>query len=79
MTCSFPRTLKLKVRGESYRWLDAAAIEVNQVFNYCNEIALATATRTDLHVRIRGEQGADGVEVGGFVTPVATGFMRLNG
>jgi IS605 OrfB family transposase len=48
MTSSFSRTLKLKVRAESYRWLDAAAIEVNQVFNYCNEMAFATATRTDL-------------------------------
>jgi putative transposase len=48
MTPSFLRTLKLKVRGEAYRWLDAAATEVNQVFNYCNEISYATATRTDL-------------------------------
>jgi IS605 OrfB family transposase len=47
MTGSFTRTLKLKVRRESYRWLEAAAIEVNQVFNYCNEISFATATRTD--------------------------------
>jgi putative transposase len=48
MSGSFLRTLRLKVRRESYRWLDAAAIEVNQVFNYCNEISYATATRTDL-------------------------------
>src|SRR5579872_4524177 len=47
MTGSFTRTLRLKVQRESYRWLEAAAIEVNQVFNYCNEISLATATRTD--------------------------------
>ncbi len=32
------RTLKLKARPESYRWLNAAAIEVNQVFNYRNQI-----------------------------------------
>src|SRR5689334_4767224 len=42
MTRLFPRTLKLKVRSESYHWLDAAAIEVNQVFNYCNDISFAT-------------------------------------
>jgi hypothetical protein len=48
MTGSFTRTLKLKVRSEAYRWLNAAAIEVNQVFNYCNDISFATATRTDL-------------------------------
>jgi len=47
MTGSVTRTLKLKVRGESYRWLEAAAIEVNQVFNYCNEISFATSTRAD--------------------------------
>jgi len=32
------RTLRLKVRPESYSWLDAAAIEVNQVWNYSNEV-----------------------------------------
>jgi IS605 OrfB family transposase len=47
MTGSVTRTLRLKVRSEAYRWLDAAAVEVNQAFNYCNEISIATATRTD--------------------------------
>src|ERR1700730_7480346 len=28
------RTLRLKVKSEAYPWLDAAAIEVNQVWNY---------------------------------------------
>jgi len=28
--------------------LGAAAVEVNQVFNFCNEAALLAATRTDL-------------------------------
>ena len=32
-------TLRLKVRPESYAWLDAAAIEVNQIWNFCNERA----------------------------------------
>jgi hypothetical protein len=27
------RTLRLKVKAESYGWLNAAAIEVNQVWN----------------------------------------------
>lgn len=44
---SFTRTLRLKVKREAYTWLDAAAIEVNQVFNYCNETSLLAATRTD--------------------------------
>jgi len=47
MPLSFTRTLRLKVRAEAYTWLDAAAIEVNEVFNYCNETSLKAATRTD--------------------------------
>jgi IS605 OrfB family transposase len=43
----FIRTLRLKVRPESYRWLNAAAGEVNQVFNFCNEASYTAATRTD--------------------------------
>ena len=31
------RALRLKVRAESYRWLNAAATEVNQVWNFCNQ------------------------------------------
>ncbi|HXA93611.1 MAG TPA: transposase, partial [Steroidobacteraceae bacterium] len=42
------RTLRFKVRSESYPWLNAAAVEVNQVFNYCNETSYLAATRTDL-------------------------------
>jgi putative transposase len=48
MTPTFTRTLRLKVRPESYGWLNAAAVEVNGVFNYCNEASLLAATRTDL-------------------------------
>jgi IS605 OrfB family transposase len=43
----FTRTLRLKVRPESYAWLNAAAVEVNQVFNFANETSLKAATRTD--------------------------------
>ena len=42
------RTLKLKVRPESYAWLGAAAAEVNQVWNFSNEASWLAATRTDL-------------------------------
>jgi IS605 OrfB family transposase len=44
----FLRTLRFKVRSEAYPWLNAAAVEVNQVFNFCNETSLKAATRTDL-------------------------------
>jgi putative transposase len=47
MPPSFTRTLRLKVRREAYAWLGAAAIEVNEVFNYCNETSYKAATRTD--------------------------------
>lgn len=30
------RTLRLKVKAESYPWLNAAAVEVNQVWNWGN-------------------------------------------
>jgi putative transposase len=48
MTPSFTRTLRFKVRPEVYGWLGAAAVEVNGVFNFCNEASLLAATRTDL-------------------------------
>jgi putative transposase len=48
MPSSFIRTLRLKVCPESYGWLNAAASEVNQTFNFCNEASYAAATRTDL-------------------------------
>jgi IS605 OrfB family transposase len=47
MASSITRTLRLKVRSESYGWLNAAAVEVNQTFNYCNEASWLAATRTD--------------------------------
>jgi hypothetical protein len=47
MPPSFTRTLRMKVRREAYAWLNAAALEVNMVFNYCNETSLKAATRTD--------------------------------
>lgn len=47
MRLSFTRTLRFKVRAEAYTWLNAAAAEVNVVFNYCNETSHNAATRTD--------------------------------
>jgi len=34
--------------------------------------------RSLLHVQINGENGADGIEVGGFVTPIAEATMKLD-
>lgn len=47
MPPSFTRTLRLKVKREAYSWLDAAAVEVNQVWNYANETAEKAIARTD--------------------------------
>ena len=38
-TISFIKTLRLKVKREAYPWLNQAAIEVNQIWNYCNEMS----------------------------------------
>lgn len=48
MLLPFTRTLRLKVRAEAYAWLNAAAVEVNELFNYCNETRFKAATRTEL-------------------------------
>jgi putative transposase len=37
------RTLRLKVKAESYAWLNGAAIEVNQCWNYANETSFKAA------------------------------------
>jgi len=36
---TFVRTLRLKVRSEAYPWLNAAALEVNDVWNYSNAVS----------------------------------------
>jgi trans-2,3-dihydro-3-hydroxyanthranilate isomerase len=33
--------------------------------------------RSVLHVHVRGERGADGIEIGGHVTPLVTATMRF--
>jgi putative transposase len=42
---SFTRTLRLKVRAEAYSWLNAAAIEVNAVWNWANATSVDAADR----------------------------------
>lgn len=37
------KTLKVKVKPDAYNWLNACAFEVNQVFNYCNEVSAKAA------------------------------------
>ena len=37
------RTLRLKVKAESYAWLNAAALEVNQVWNWGNATSAKAA------------------------------------
>jgi len=40
---SLTRTLRFKVRSESHVWLNAAADEVNLVWNWCNEVSSKAA------------------------------------
>jgi putative transposase len=42
---SFTRTLRLKVKAEAHPWLNAAAIEVNQVWNWANATSIDAADR----------------------------------
>ena len=34
------KTIHLKVKSEAYPWLNKAAIEANQVWNYANETSI---------------------------------------
>jgi hypothetical protein len=46
MTAEVPqctRTLRLKVKAEAYPWLNGAAVEVNQVWNWSNETSYKAA------------------------------------
>jgi putative transposase len=42
---SFTRTLRLKVKREAYPWLNKAAVEVNQVWNWANATSIDAADR----------------------------------
>lgn len=48
------RSLRLKVRSESYAWLHGEAVEVNQVFNFANETRFKAATRSDTKRKLMG-------------------------
>src|SRR5581483_11546662 len=72
MPLSFMRVLRLKVRRESYGWLSAAAIEVNQVFNFCNQTSWETARRTD-----RKRKWLSGFDLCGLTAGAAAYFERI--
>jgi hypothetical protein len=40
------RTFKFKVQADDYAWLNAAAREVNTVWNWCNEVSQDAANQT---------------------------------
>jgi hypothetical protein len=50
------RTLRLKITAESYPWLNAAAVEVNQVWNWGNATS-AKAARPLIATRITARSG----------------------
>jgi putative transposase len=45
MQPSFTRTLRLKIKAESYAWLNAAAVEVNQIWNWANATSIDALDR----------------------------------
>ena len=45
---------------------------------FVSEQGTKMGRRSFLHVEIQGEQGADGIYVGGHVTPIAEGVMKLD-
>lgn len=44
---------------------------------FVSEQGVKMGRRSFLHVQLHGEQGADGIEVGGYVTPVAEATLKL--
>ena len=62
----------MKVRPESYGWLNAAAIEVNQTYNFCNEASWLAATRTDLK-----RKWLTGFDLCGLTSGAARYFERI--
>lgn len=44
---------------------------------FASEQGTKMGRRSILHVQIHGDRGVDGIEVGGYVTPIARGEMRL--
>lgn len=45
--------------------------------HFISEQGTKMGRRSILHVRILGDEGVDGINVGGYVTPIAEGTMRL--
>ena len=43
MTTTFTKTLRIKVKPNSWAWLKRAAVEVNQVWNWANETSAKAA------------------------------------
>jgi trans-2,3-dihydro-3-hydroxyanthranilate isomerase len=46
---------------------------------FVSEQGTKMGRRSILHIRIRGEQGAESIEVGGYVTPLVSAVMRVSG
>lgn len=51
--------------------------DASAVFTDVSEQGIKMGRRSLLHVHIRGNSGAEGIDIGGYVTPLATATMRL--
>lgn len=73
-TASVTRTLRLKVRREAYAWLNAAAMEVNQVWNWANATSADAADRN----RRATPKWLSGFDLNNLSAGAAEHFERIN-
>jgi len=67
------RSIRLKVKSESHAWLNAAAGEVNFVWNWANETSIRAATRTD-----KMRKWLSGYELNSLSAGASQYFDRIN-
>jgi putative transposase len=71
---SFTRALRLKVKREAHVWLNAAAVEVNQVFNWANATSVDAADRN----RRGTTKWLSGFDLNNLSAGAAECFERIN-
>ena len=72
----------LRLEARRGRWppscSDTALYSGNAGARFVSEQGAKMGRRSILHVQLHGEQGADGIEVGGYVSPVAEATLFLS-
>jgi len=70
------RTLRLKVKAEAYPWLNAAAVEVNQVWNWANK-KRSSRQRAKHNAHLQQLSGPHGTDGSGHVCCKVLGVQRV--